>query len=202
MMSYVSAIAFPEASGPIVVSVLAGVALAAAAGLRAFLPLLVVGLASRWGWIHLSPDFAFLSSGVALGALGVATLVELFADKIPLVDHVLDVGSTFVRPAAGFVAAAAVMADLPGPVSIALALFFSMLSLGTHLGRAKARVGSTVTTAGCANPFLSVFEDFVAGALSLLAVLAPIVAVALVILVIVLLARLLRRLGRRTRMAQ
>ncbi len=60
MMSSISALAFPEASGPIVVSILAGVALAAAAGLRAFLPLLVVGLASRWGWIHLSPEFAFL----------------------------------------------------------------------------------------------------------------------------------------------
>ncbi len=184
----------PESSGPILVSILAGVALAAAAGLRAFLPLLVVGLAARWGWIHLDPSFAFLSEGVALGALAAAAVIELAADKIPFVDHILDVGSTFVRPAAGFVAAAAVMVDLPGPVSVALALFFSLLSLGTHLGRAKARVGSTVTTAGCGNPFLSAFEDFMAGALAFLAVLAPILGVILVVVVIVLLARLLRRL--------
>lgn len=68
----------------------AGVGVAAACGLRAFLPLLFLGVAARLGVIHLRPGSEWLAADVALAALAVATVVEVAADKIPVVDHALD----------------------------------------------------------------------------------------------------------------
>ncbi|MCA9729231.1 MAG: DUF4126 domain-containing protein, partial [Candidatus Eisenbacteria bacterium] len=103
-------------------SILAGIALAAAAGLRAFLPLLLVNIGARLGWVHLNPEMSFLASDIALVALLVATILEISADKIPIVDHLLDVSATVLRPAAGILAGMAMVSDLPQPVTIALAL--------------------------------------------------------------------------------
>jgi uncharacterized membrane protein len=185
-----------ETGGALAVSILAGIALAAAAGLRAFLPLLAVGIGSKLGLITLADRFDFLGSNVAIIALSVAAVVELAADKIPLVDHGLDAVSTFVRPAAGFLAAMAVMGNLPEPVAIVLAMFFAMVTLGTHLGKAQTRVASTATTAGLGNPAVSVAEDGVSAGLSILAVVAPLIAAVLVFGMLFFLWRLFRRMRR------
>ena len=50
----------------------------------------------------------WLAHDFALVALGVATVVEIAADKIPVVDHVLDVLGLAVRPAAAWLASYAV----------------------------------------------------------------------------------------------
>jgi len=186
----------PETGGALAISILAGIALAAAAGLRAFLPLLAVGIGSKLGLITLSDKFDFLGSDVAVVALAVAALVELAADKIPLVDHGLDAIATFVRPAAGFLAAMAVMGDLPDPLAIVLALFFAMITLGTHLGKAQTRAASTATTAGFGNPVVSAVEDGVSAGLSVLAVVAPLIAAVLVFGLLFFMWRLLRRIRR------
>ena len=186
----------PETGGAVAVSILAGIALAAAAGLRAFLPLLAVSVGAKLGFIHLSDKFDFLGSDTALVALVVAAVLELAADKIPLVDHGLDLAATFVRPAAGFLAAMAVMGDLPDPLAVALALFAAIVTLGTHLGKAQARVVSTAGTGGTATPAVSAAEDGVSAGISALAVVAPLVAAVLVFGLLFLLWRLLRRLRR------
>ncbi len=188
-----------ESVGTWIVAIAAGLALAAAAGLRAFMPLLVLCLAARFGWVDLSDRFAFLGSDVALGALLLASFLELVADKIPLVDHLLDSVSTFVRPVSAFLASLAVMADLPEPVGIGLALLFAVVALGTHVERAKTRVGSTALTAGVGNPILSVIEDAIAGVLSFLAVWAPLVALGVLLLLGWLAWRTVRRLRGRKR---
>ena len=63
-----------------------GLALAATCGLRAFLPLFVVSLLSHLGHIELSDGFEWMSSTSAVAGLGAAVLLELLADKIPVVD--------------------------------------------------------------------------------------------------------------------
>ncbi len=188
-----------ETGGAVAVSVLAGIALAAAAGLRAFLPLLAVSIGSKLGLIALSDRFDFLGSDVALIALIVAAVLELAADKIPLVDHGLDAAGTFVRPAAGFLAAMAVMGDLPEPIAIVLALFFAMVALSTHLGKAQVRLASTATTAGTATPAVSAVEDGVSAGISFLAVVAPLIAAVVVFGLLFFMWRLFRRVRRRRR---
>ncbi len=177
----------------IALAMLAGLALAASAGLRAFVPLLALSLGARLGWVQLNPSFDFLGSDIALIALAAAAILEFAGDKIPLVDHLLDAAGVVVRPAAGALAGLSLIAHLPAPVSAALAVFYGVIAFGTHAGKAHLRVGSTATTAGTANPVLSVVEDFTSGLVSLLAVLVPIVAVIALLLGILLTWRLLHR---------
>ena len=67
-----------------------GLALAAAAGFRVFVPLLVLSLAARTGWIELSPSFAWLATTSASVALGTAMVLEIAAYYVPFFDNMLD----------------------------------------------------------------------------------------------------------------
>jgi hypothetical protein len=169
---------------PIVLAALTGVGIAAAAGLRAFLPLFVVGLAGRFGLLHLRAGSEWLTGDTALWALGIAAVLEIVADKVPVVDHALDMIGVVLRPVAAWVGAYAVLSGWGSPWAELVAIIFGAGALAIQGVKAKARVGSTAMTAGHANPVLSLLED--TGALTLLwiAILVPVAAVLLLVLAI------------------
>ena len=84
-----------------VLSVCMGLGLSAACGLRVFLPLLVMNLAARAGWLGLSPGFEWIGETPALIAFGVATAVEIAAYYVPWLDNLLDVVSSPAAVVAG-----------------------------------------------------------------------------------------------------
>lgn len=174
------------------------IALAASAGLRAWLPLLATGALARFDVLQLGDSFAFLESTPALVLFGVATVVELLGDKVPVVDHVLDVVSTFLRPAAGVLLTASVLWQVNDPLwatCIGIVLG-APVAAAPHFAKTTARVASTTATGGLANPVLSLLEDLASALLIVLAILVPIVALAIVIVVGVWVARWV---GRRKR---
>jgi hypothetical protein len=171
------------------------VALAACAGLRAWLPLLLAGLMARFDVLTLSPSWKFLASTEALILFGAATVVEILGDKIPAVDHVLDGVSSIVRPLAGSVLAASALGFVREPL-LALVLGIAIgapTALVPHAAKSGLRALSTVLSAGLANPILSVIEDLATLVLFGLAIVVPLFVVALVALMAFVLAR---RLGR------
>ena len=174
----------------LLIALLAGIGIAAACGLRAFLPLLLLGLAARAGWIELQPGLAWLQSTHALWALGVATLLEVAADKIPVVDHALDVVGTLVRPAAAWLGATAVLTGWPSPWGELTGLALGGVALIVHGAKAKLRIGTTVATAGHGNPLVSTAEDLVAAGGTLIAIVLPLLVLAFVVLLVWLLTRL------------
>ncbi len=178
----------------LVLALLSGIAIAAATGLRAFLPLLAIGLAGRFGLLPLRPEAHWLVSDPALWALGVATVLELAGDKIPVVDHALDAVGTVLRPAAAWLGGFAVLSGWGAPWAQIAALVFGAGALAVHAAKANTRVGSTAFTLGLGNPLLSFAEDGAVLTLLVLAVLVPLLAVLLVVLVTWL---ILRRLARR-----
>ena len=181
----------------IVPSLAMGIGLAACAGIRAWLPLLMAGGLARWGIIELGPSFQFIAGDRALILFGVATVIEILADKVPTVDHALDTLSTVLRPAAGSLLAASVLWQVSDPLT-ALALGVAVgapTSLVPHAAKSLLRAASTTFTGGLANPFISVLEDLMAVALFVLTVLVPVVVAAVLILIGLLVAR---RLVRRT----
>ena len=174
-----------------------GVALAAAVGLRVFLPLLVVAVAARLGFIPLAESFSWLASPVALGMLAVAAVAEMAAYSLPGVDNLLDTLAAPLALVAGTLVVAAPLAELPGWMQWSAAVVAGGGPAGSVQGvTSLLRAKSTVTTGGLANPVVATGEWGGALLLSLLAVAVPVLAVVLAALGLLLVYRLVRRLVR------
>lgn len=163
-------------------SIALGATLAAAAGFRAFLPLLALGLVDHYQLLEpyykLGENFHWLSSEPALICLLAATTFEIIADKIPAVDSALDGLMTVVRPAAGGVSVFAVLSSSePIFAYVAGIALAGGATLPIHLGKSMLRLGSHATTGGTASPVLSVAEDVSSGVAVTLSLLVPIFAV-------------------------
>ena len=186
----------------VVIALATGTVLAASAGLRAFMPLFAAGLAARTvGW-DLAPQMQWLASNTALLTLGVASLAEVAADKVPVVDHALDAVHTVVGPIAGILAGLAVWLHFPPAVAAVLAIVVGApVAGGVHLLAATTRIKSSVVSGGALNPVASVAEDALSVGALVVVVFLPLVALALVVLIAVAMVRLIRRrrLARQTR---
>lgn len=81
---------------------LTGFGLATAAGLNAYIPLLALGLLSRFTHlVSLPAGWSWLENGWVMAIVAVLLIVEVVADKIPALDSINDTIQTFVRPTAG-----------------------------------------------------------------------------------------------------
>jgi hypothetical protein len=174
------------------------IGLAACAGLRAWLPLLLAGGLARLGLLELGPSFRFLAEDRALLLFGIATVIEMAADKLPSVDHALDLLSTVLRPASGALLAASLFGRFADPLeAAALGLAVGAPSaLIPHAGKAALRAASTAFSAGLANPVLSFLEDMASVALFFIALVAPLAVAAALLLAGILMVRRLRHFGR------
>jgi hypothetical protein len=166
------------------VEVLAAFGLSAATGLNAYLPLLIVGLLARFtDLITLSAPWNTLENPWVLGVLFVLLLVETVADKVPAVDSINDAIQTVVRPTAGAILFAA-SGNVISEMSPVLAMICGLVAAGgVHAVKATARPIITATTAGVANPVVSVMEDIVSAGTTLVAVFVPALAAIFVLMV-------------------
>ncbi len=179
-------------------AVAGGVGLAAAAGLRVFLPMLVLGGAARLGLVPLGSDFSWLASNAGLSTMAIATALEVAAYQIPTIDNALDVIATPIAILAGVVAIAAVTGELPPPLRWSIAIIAGGGTAGlVQSVTTIARLKSTGLTAGLANPFMAVFELLGAALISVLSVAAPLLALGVVAVVVSLLLGHTRRRARR-----
>lgn len=181
-------------------SVALGIALAAAAGLRVFVPLFALGVAARAGYVPLADGFEWLASTPALIVLGTATLVEIAAYYVPYLDHLLDVIASPSAVLAGIVATAAVLTDMPPVVKWTVAIIAGGGAAGLVQGASvAARIGSTATTGGLGNIVLSSLETFGAIGTVILAIALPLLALLLVLAMLAIAVLMLLRLARRRR---
>ena len=164
---------------------IAAFGLAAATGLNAYLPLLIVGLLARYtDLIALKAPWSALTHPLVLIILAVLLAIEFTVDKIPAVDTVNDVIQTVFRPAAGAILFAA-SGNVISNVSPVLAMICGLLIAGSvHTAKATIRPAITTSTLGTANPIVSVVEDAVSGVTTVLAIIAPVILAALLLLVV------------------
>lgn len=161
---------------------LTGLGLSTAAGLNAYIPLMVVGvLANVTDAIKLPEEYAWLSNGWVLGVIGVLLLAEFVLDKVPVVDHVNDIIQTAVRPAAGGVVFSATSAASQLDNSTWMAehpavgwMLGIVTALIVHLVKSGTRPVVNATTAGVGAPVVSTVEDAGSLSLSLVAVFLPV----------------------------
>ena len=78
----------------------AAYALSTSVGFRPFMTLALASLAMHFGYLHPSPAFAALGSDGATASLALLAVLELLADKIPVVDHALHVLHFATKPVA------------------------------------------------------------------------------------------------------
>jgi hypothetical protein len=182
------------------ISIVLGVALAAATGFRIFVPMLIMSGAAYTGHLPLDDSFAWLATPSALIMLSAAALAEILAYYIPVVDNLLDTLAAPAALVAGTIVSAAVMTDVPPMVKWTAAVIAGGGIAGLTQGvTGMLRAHSTVFTGGLGNLVIATAE--LAGALlvSFLALAAPTAAIALVVLFLWLAIRLLRPLFRGAR---
>ncbi len=178
----------------LILGVALGIGLAAATGFRVFIPLLVASLAARADWVPLTDSFAWLQSTPALVALASAAAVEILAFYIPGVDNFLDVIAGPLAVAAGIVASASVMVDMPPEIRWPIAVIAGGGIAGlTKMTSAVIRAKSTALTGGLGNPVVSTAETAGAATVSILAIIAPLLCLAIAFVIVVWVLRRRRR---------
>jgi hypothetical protein len=198
-----------------VLETLTGIGLATSAGLNAYIPLLMLGLLDRYtNVISLPPGWEWLSHGWVIGILAVLLVVEMVADKIPVVDHLNDVVQTVIRPTAGGLAFGAASSSSTLTVTDP-GTFFShhqwvpivsgmIISFVVHAMKAVARPAINVSTVGLGAPVASTVEDIFSAVMSFFAIIFPfliLLFIAGLIWVFVVVRRRLRR-RREARLAE
>ena len=172
--------------------------LALASGIDAYIPLLAFALCARF--LHLfkvNPNLAFITQDWCIIALVILALADLFADKIPVIDHIWDAIHTPLRPVAGAIVAAAASSDQTSGAAFLLPLLLGGTLAGmAHTTKTATRLASTATTAGIANVGLSIAEDVMVVIATLLSLFAPIVMVIVVVLFVIIFLLVVPRLFR------
>lgn len=172
-----------------------GVSLAAACGFRVFVPMLVMALGVRLGGLEIDENLAWLGSDTAITCLGAATLAEVLAYYIPVVDNLLDAIAGPAALVAGAVVTGGMLGDLPDWLQWGTGIVAGAGAAGTvQLGTTALRAAGTATTAGVGNPVISTMENIFATIGSVLAVLLPILAVVGSVLIIFIVLFSLRKI--------
>jgi hypothetical protein len=175
-------------------SVCLGIGLAAACGMRVFVPLLGVSVAAMTGYLDVAENFQWLGTWPALVCLATATVLEIGAYYIPWLDNALDTIATPSAVVAGTIATASVVTDMPPLLKWSVAVIAGGGTAGAIQSATVAlRGGSTLTTGGLANWVVATLELVGSILATILALLLPVLAAVAVVLLAVVLVTLLRR---------
>ena len=171
---------------PFIASAFFRIGLDAATGFRVFLPLFAVSLSSYLGWIPISDSFEWLSGLPTLITTGIATIAEILAYYIPLVDHLLDTVAIPLSTIAGSILFASQFADLGTFPQWALAIVAGGGTAATiSSGFAGIRAASTATTGGTGNFLVGTTETAGAGFMTIVSMVAPFIAAVLSIILVI-----------------
>lgn len=190
-----------------------GSGLAMAAGVNAWIPLLLLGLLSRFSDLLTLPSgWGWLENPWVMAILAVLLVLEMTADKIPALDSVNDVVQTVVRPTAGGIAfgagAASETVTVQDPeafvaggewVTVVIGI---VLALVVHAAKAGGRVITNTLSGGTAAPVVSTVEDVAAVGVSFLGITLPFLMIPVLILFAIGVWMIVRGVRRHRRLKQ
>lgn len=168
-----------------------------AAGVNLYATVAILGLASRYGWVSLPPQFQAFNNDIVIGAAVVMYLIEFFADKIPYVDSLWDVIHTAIRPVGGALVAVTTLGEASPTVEALVALLGGTVAAGSHLTKTSTRAAANASPEPFSNWFLSIGEDLFVVGLGFLALKYPVAALVvagvLFVLIVVFAAVIVRK---------
>jgi hypothetical protein len=159
-----------------------------AAGINLYATVALLGLASRYGWVALPPQYQVFDNDLIIGAALAMYVVEFFADKIPYFDSLWDAVHTAIRPIGGALIAVATLGDASPTLEGLIALLGGAVATSTHLTKTSTRAAANVSPEPFSNWILSLGEDVFVVGLGVLALKYPLVALAVAVALLVVIA--------------
>jgi len=174
-----------ELNAESVAAVALGIGLAASAGFRVFVPMLVASVAAHLGILPVQEGFGWLASWPAMVCFGTATVAEIVAYYVPFVDNLLDSITTPMAVGAGALLMTSVL-----PIDSGMLKWSTGFIVGGGIaatvqgGSVLLRLLSSSLTGGTGNSAVTTGEGVAAFGTSILSLVIPIV-VACVLLVVI-----------------
>ena len=179
-----------------------------AAGVNLYATVGILGLASRYGWVSLPPQFAVFDHDIVIYSALALFVIEFVADKVPWLDSLWDGVHTAIRPLGGALIAVTTLGDASPVVQGLVALLGGGLAASSHLTKAGARVTVNTSPEPFSNWVLSLAEDGFVLVLAMLALKFPLLALGAVVVsfavcvcILLVVAKTLRRFFARRRQA-
>jgi hypothetical protein len=158
-----------------------------AAGINLYATVAILGLASRYGWVALPPQYQVFDNDWIIGAAIALYVIEFFADKVPWIDTVWDAVHTVIRPIGGAFIAVTTLGHASPFAETMVALLGGTLAAGTHFGKAGTRLAVNASPEPFSNWILSIAEDAFVVGLGFLALKYPLAAAGVVLVGVVIL---------------
>ena len=159
-----------------------------AAGINLYATVAILGLASRYNWVALPPQFRAFDNDVVIGVAIVLYVIEFVADKIPWFDSIWDGVHTAIRPIGGAVIAVTTLGDASPTTEVLVGLLGGTLAAGSHFSKAGTRALANTSPEPFSNWILSIAEDAFVIGLGFLALKYPVAATLVVILAVLVIA--------------
>lgn len=156
-----------------------GLGLSASCGFRVFVPLLVTSLATHFGWFPgmVSNQFEWMGSLTAIIAFGSASIIEIFAYYIPVVDNALDVIASPLAVIAGVLLTTSVLPIDNEMLKWGLGIIVGGGSAGiVQSGTVFARLLSSKATLTSGNAVVSTGENAASAIGAVLSFVIPIIS--------------------------
>lgn len=151
-------------------------------GINLYATVTVLGLLQKFGLSNLPGGLDALDNWWIIGVAAFLYAIEFVADKVPYIDSVWDVIHTFIRVPAGAIVAYSAVSEMDTSVMIIATLFGGGLALSSHGTKAALRAGANLSPEPVSNWILSIVEDIIAFAGTILAVFAPVI-IAVILLI-------------------
>ncbi len=155
-----------------------------AAGVNLYATVAILGLAARYGWVDLPPQFQVFNNGFVIGAAVVLYLVEFFADKIPYLDSLWDLIHTLIRPVGGALIAVATLGEASPSIEGLIAVLGGTVAASSHLTKTSTRAVANTSPEPVSNWILSVGEDLFVVGLGYLALKYPVAALVVAVVLL------------------
>ncbi len=159
-----------------------------AAGVNLYATVAILGLASRFHWVALPPQFAVFDSNWVIGAAIACYAIEFVADKVPWVDTAWDAVHTVIRPLGGAFIAVTTLGETSTGAQAAAALLGGGVAAVSHVAKASTRVAANTSPEPFSNWALSLFEDLFVVGLGALALAFPLLAFGVAVVLLAMIA--------------
>lgn len=154
-------------------------------GINLYATVTVLGLFQKSGLAKLPGGLEVLDNWWIIGIAAALYLIEFVADKVPYVDSIWDVVHTFIRVPAGALVAYSATSQVDPSLHVIATMLGGGLAFTSHGTKAAIRAGANLSPEPFSNWILSIVEDIVAFAGTILAIFAPVlIAIVLAIFLV------------------